>query len=66
MQSQSGGEQDAEETQPPSQERQEPLPGSGQGAATALERLKAQREHQARQQPADDPTQGGRRHDPQR
>jgi hypothetical protein len=68
MQPQVDGEEGVEGEQPPPQpeERQAPLPGSGVGAATALDRLKSQRERHARQQPADDPSLVGRRHDPQR
>ncbi|MDB5858974.1 MAG: hypothetical protein JWQ76_2663 [Ramlibacter sp.] len=65
MQSKVGGEgTQAEEPQP--QDPKAPLPGSGLGAAAAMARLKSQREHNARQKPADDPTHGGRRNDPGR
>ena len=54
----------AEDAQP--QDPEQPVSGSGQGSATAMARLKLQREHIARQQPADDASPGGRKHDPQR
>ena len=65
MQNIVGGEgTQAEDPQP--QDPQDPLPGSGLGSATAMEKLKSQRERHAAQKPAEDPTHGGRRHDPPR
>lgn len=47
--------------QPEQDEAQASSQGSGQGAAAALARLKSQREHHARHQPADEGTLAGRR-----
>ena len=46
------------ESEQPAQEHHDGSNSSGQGAASALARMKSQHEHRARQKPADEPSQG--------